>query len=111
MIESILEPEGVERQPVLSFEEFFEPAGNILSKPRCNNFYVYFVDLEENAYKRQNSFVDRFKSENGALEKLLSTIFTAQREMGLNSEPLKMKLYEAYKIMRGFGATDEELFN
>ncbi len=99
-----------EQEPeILSFEDFtFRDAKHNI--PNYRNFFLFFLD-----YYEQDRYYERFKSEypdmNSSLcEKIQSQVRKAKNR----SEALKLldrDLYEAYKIMRGYGASDLDLFS
>jgi hypothetical protein len=94
----------------LTFEEFVQPA--MEDRPRYNNFVLYFVDLPANTYREKEHFL-RFQEENPALEDGLTKILTVWRDTHEERYRKKMepRLHRAYKTMRSYGVSDEELFS
>ena len=101
-----------ESEPILSFEEFGER--DEFDKPRHRNFYLHFgTGMAAGAYQ-QTEHYKRFAAENSELNtqllELVKETIKPQLNTGASLETIDNYLYEAYKIMRGYGASDEELF-
>ena len=111
--ETILTPES--RPKILSFEEFSYRGSDGKRPPRYENFYSYFCDgLSGEAYRTNVNYL-KFAKENSVLNQLLrSKVPTCIKDMFSRSEDLKIvdrELYEAYKIMRGYGVSDTDFFS
>ncbi len=94
---------------VLSFKAFTERDSN-LDIPKYNNFVIFFSNrgLAVSLYQKKD-FFQRFQKEYSDLyQELHRNIsdgdnFTAWRRY-------ERDLHKAYKIMRGYGASDSDLF-
>lgn len=101
------DPECVD---VLSFEEFTGTGPH----PNYDNFPQYFqpIGIGSNLL-RQRPFFVRFQNEHPELEKQLREAiilaFVAEDSWSLIRR-LDRELYVAYKIMKGYGASDKQLF-
>jgi hypothetical protein len=98
---------------LLSFEEFSN-RGEYGDCPRYNNFFLHFDTATLNSRNKKKYYL-KFKSEHKDLAKLLCDFIQELVSKPVpRSEPLKKvdrELYEAYKIMRGYGASDKDLFS
>ncbi len=94
---------------ILSFEEFSDRSSGV---PFYNNFFLNFSDSES---YRQKGYCLKFASEHEAEDKsLCNKIRNMMKIRASRSELLKSfdrELYEAYKIMRSYGASDDDLFS
>lgn len=102
-----------QKSPVLDFDSFKEL--NAEDMPRYNNFFMFFFDdpFFGQMY-REKPYFERFKKEHPDFEEeLTSAIGKANRDLGTLAmlKPFEKKLYEAYKIMRSYGVSDQELFS
>jgi len=92
---------------ILTFEEF---------SARENNFYGYW-DSEESLLgmvHRKKPHALRFQQEHPDLDrKLLAEIVNMSVTTSVSEalKPFDRDLYEAYRIMRGFGVSDKDLFS
>ena len=106
-------PPTIESEPILTFEEFRKP--DSIGIPHYNNFYFHFSSgsgFIESIYKEQKPY-KRFEREHTDMTVSLCTKIQNMDNSVTISESLKSceaELYEAYKIMRGYGASDQELF-
>jgi hypothetical protein len=104
---------------VLSFEEFcYRDPKNASSfqypLPLYNNFFYYFFSsshIYENYTSKEH--YKRFAAEHPDIvaslcEKLKNLPIWNKAE---SLKPFDKDLYEAYKIMRGYGVSDEDLFS
>lgn len=93
---------------ILTFEEFSKDQ-------RYNNFYLYFVGGQAGTIHRKNApYYDRFAQENPDLLADLCDKIQNKRDKRLfagdSLKPFERDLYEVYKIMRGYGFSDRDLF-
>ncbi|MEK9181826.1 MAG: hypothetical protein AAB786_02280 [Patescibacteria group bacterium] len=100
----------------MSFEEFINrnsyPPSTI---PNYNNFYLYFIGGKFwDQINEKRVHYQKFAFEHPEIVLSLRNKIQNQIDKSKNrSEALKpfdKDLYEAYKIMRGYGASDKELF-
>lgn len=106
-----------EPEAILSFEEF--TARDRVQIPRYNNFILFFYTTGAGIQFREKSFFQKFQQENPVLERRLTTEIMALDTKACDSQgnsifitkiqKLDADLYEAYKIMKSYGATDTEL--
>ena len=99
------ENQNNENKP-LSFEEFGKPGP--VGVPRYNYFYMAFAT---NWYD-DSPYFKRFAEENTKMHKELSDKINNRKRMGNTADELKPyegELYEAYKIMKTYGATETDL--
>ena len=101
----------LEQKPVLSFNEFCDRTKNPPSTiPRYNNFFFYFLPGPTgDSYRRAKHFL-RFLSEHPDLNILLCEKMNNIDDSSDSLLPYEPNLYEAYKIMRGYGVSDGDLF-
>ena len=103
------QPPVSEQEPkILSFEEFSKDQ-------RYNNLYLYFVAGRASEIHRKNApYYDQFAQENPELVADICDKIQNKRDRRLDPaeslRPFLRDLYEAYKIMRGYGASDVDLF-
>lgn len=100
-----------EQKPqILSLEEFARRS----PIPRYNNFFLYFTRGAGEIY-RQAEHYKRFAEEHADMAASLCDKIQNQRDSNkFTSESLKpfdADLYEAYKIMCGYGVSDRDLFS
>jgi hypothetical protein len=110
---------GMEKTPgILSIEEFVQRSHNDRGHPTYNNFPIFFkkeAGLVGMFYKN-NPLLIRFAQENPEIyAELCEKVELAFNSKEFTNDSDKLKpihndLYEAYKIMREYGATDHELF-
>lgn len=108
MFEKMSTAEG--EPDVLSFEEFSRWYG---PTPRYNNFFLHFDGGFGGQVYREKDHYLRFAEEYPALaERLCQKIQNGLSRVRTAKElkPVERDLYEAYKIMRGFGFSDVDLF-
>ena len=104
--------EPSQEQPILSFEEFVA-SNPRTGYPRYNNFFGYFDSQMAVFYKDEPHYV-RFEKENPELtEKIKQGVANRDRSVDSNValQPIIPDLYEAYKIMRSYGVSDDMLFS
>jgi hypothetical protein len=99
---------------VLSFEEFIFRDPELYLIPRYNNFFMHFIGpgLFGDIYK-ESPWYQKFASEHSDMVELLENKIRNKDKSNSTAEALKpfeRELYEAYKIMRGYGASDTDLF-
>ena len=101
----------------LSFEEFTNRNcrdGAHIGVPKYNNFFMHFAGGDGARY-REKPMYQRFSRENP--EKAASLCDKIQNQMDRTidtGEALRhfdAELYEAYKIMKSYGASDREVFS
>ena len=103
---------------MLSFEKFTERVSqtdDLAPIPRYNNFYLYFdVPFLDNAYQTKEHYI-KFSTEHSDLNASLCSKIQKERNKSKGTskslKPFERELYEAYKIMRGYGVSDEKLFS
>lgn len=107
------QPPGPEQEhQILSFEEF--KSGEVV--PRYNNFHLHFCNygvdsnISAGAIYRNRPYYQRFSQEHPDLAKRLCTQVSDLRARRLSVESLQSEIYEAYKIMKSYGVSDNELF-
>lgn len=98
-----------ESDKVLSFKKFAE-RDTKLNAPKYNNFVIFFFNrgLAKSLYQKAEFFKKFQKEHSGLEQKLRQNIsggdnFTEWRRY-------ERDLHKAYKIMRGYGASDSDLF-
>ena len=101
----------------LTFEEFSKWEEGF---PKYNNFYLYFVEIEDASLSgyRTLPHIVKFREEHPELKKKLTDLITEpikKRQFTFISTkeilpPFERDLYEAYLIMRGYVESDEVLF-
>ncbi|MFA6428100.1 MAG: hypothetical protein WCW02_00955 [Candidatus Buchananbacteria bacterium] len=101
--------------PILSFEEFSLRGPD--NRPRYENFFLFFAKADPEAYDGYHDKLcyKKFIAENPELNQILNNKVQAVIDSKILSRSKSFKefddqLYEAYKIMRGYGVSDEELF-
>jgi hypothetical protein len=97
------------QEPVLSFEEFAKRA----PFPRYDNLHMYFVmGIGENY--RENPHYQTFANEHRVLNQMLLNR-VPKRDMHISTteslRPFDPFFYEFYLAMRGYGATDKDVFD
>ena len=110
---TILTPSVEKKEEILSFEKF--SFRDKLQKPRYDNFYLHFgVGVFAEAYRKQR-YYKRFESEHSEIAKSLrkktKEALEGSKNYGESLKPLDKEFYEAYKIMRSYGISDEDLFS
>ena len=93
---------------ILSFEEF--TSGRL---PRYDNFFLHFA-RGVGPFYRNTTHYKQFEEENPALaHSLCEKIQQMDTSIGTATalKPFEPELYEAYKIMRSYGTSHEELFD
>ena len=96
---------------MLSFEEFSERDEN--NVPRHRNFFGYFLtdSYLGLAHQARNHYV-RFATEHPELASSLCEKVKNETSSDHNiPASLDEDLYEAYKIMSGYGVSDKDLFS
>lgn len=99
------------KRDLLSFEEFIAP--NQYGHPKYNNFFAYF-DRDPNGDFRSQPHYQRFEHENPVLAtNLISKISNRDIRLGTaeSLKPFERDLYEAYKILKSYGISDDDLFD
>lgn len=113
-------------QKVLTFEEFSfrEPLTGYPQfdgMPCYNNFVLHFIDDSKfdgyvTKHYKNTPHYKRFVAEHSDLaarlnEKMQAIYYNRSANSSFSTilKPLDKELYEAYKIMRGYGASDKEL--
>jgi|APSaa5957512576_1039674.scaffolds.fasta_scaffold25277_2 hypothetical protein len=94
----------------LSFEDFADRSEIVV---RYNNLYLHFVTTGAGPDYRGTGHFRRFLKEHPRLEeKLREGIMGRSESEGTSAslKPFDEDLYEAYKIMRSYGASDRDLF-
>lgn len=100
-----------ESEPILSFEEFV--ALDELGRQRYRNFFMHFGRGMGGEFYRQAEHYKKFAAEQPDLAESLYEKMKAVSQSSNTAKalkPLDAELYEAYKIMKSYGASDEELF-
>jgi len=95
----------------IDFEEF--SGRTEIRIPKYNNLISYFNVGGMNAWYAEQEFFKRFKRENPKLEEKIRKGVVNSRSVCDSTDFLKSiepELYEAYKIMREYGASDADLF-
>ena len=94
---------------MLSFEEFIkrnERSGHL----KHDNFYMHFSIGFQSELKRQSEYFKKLASEHPDLvESLTGKLAPLGTVTTDELVPYEREMYEAYIIMRGYGASDEEL--
>lgn len=105
-----------QNQP-LTFEQFIEreyilgPGEDGI--PRYNNFPMCFITKGLGPLVREQQYFQKFQKEHPDLErKLTEAITNRDPSMGIGTslKLLEPDLYKAYKIMKTYGISDEDLF-
>lgn len=97
-----------EETRALSFEEF--TFGN--PAPRFQNFWLFFA-TGDGVYRRREPYYQRFAAEHPEMAESLCVKIQGKDKKIDTTEALKpfhKDLYEAYKIIRGYGVSHQELF-
>ena len=92
----------------LSFEEFTK--GTPVS--RFQNFWLFFA-TGDGEYRRREPYYQRFATEHPEMAETLCKKIQGKDKNIDTTEALKpfhQDLYEAYKIIRGYGVSHQELF-
>lgn len=101
--------------PILTFEEFSEkhPENPRMFPPKYNNFRLFF---EGDPTRIKKPYFQQLLKENPSLVfKIIHQFQELQRTMDFNDSRREMikdiepDMYEAYKLMRSYGAEDEDL--
>ena len=106
--------ESLEQNPnVLAFDVFTHVDAET-GTPRYNNFFAQFLEGEffMRIY-RETPYFERLATEHPGLVVELSRKVqeaSLQKEKMSALKLLEPEMYEAYKFMRSYGATDAELF-
>ena len=108
-IESEQPDEQNGQEDILTEEEFIQEDTDI-KYPKYNNFVIYFFDkgIAVPIYQAAD-FFKRFKEEHSDLEQKLHNNISKGNSFSYWQQ-FEPDLYEAYKIMRSYGASDEDLF-
>jgi len=98
--------------PMLSFEKFSQKTDRI---PSYNNFHLYFCPWNSfGQHYQKKEHYQRFEKENPELAKSLCEKMRIEMRTtdycGPISKSLEKEIYEAYKIMSGYGIEDWLLF-
>ena len=98
---------------ILSYAEFIKCDDD--GFPQYNNFVGFFKEIDEKhfmykAYKL-NPFFKTLSEKQSDLVQNLTAYFTGKSDSKKYDEDHIKQLYEAYQIMRSYGASDRELFN
>lgn len=106
--------ESMERKTaVLSFEDFSRVDPETQT-PKYNNFFAHFLaDEFFGRIYREKPYYEQFaKDHPGVAVELARKIEGSDMKSGVVNalKPLEGDLYKAYVLMKGYGATDEELF-
>ena len=103
-------PSGRESEAsLLATEEFSKPGH--LGIPKYNNLILYFMKGMFAEAKQEEPWFQQLQQEHPNLAADLSNgIADLQINSMEDLKPFEANLYEAYKIMREYGASDEELF-
>jgi hypothetical protein len=105
-----------ESEEILTFEEFSHRDED--EWPYYNNFFKYFDDdyLADDIY-RIHDYYKKFESEHSSLATLLRDETKKRKESYKSTmkfhnslKDIENNLYKAYKIMRSYGVSDQELF-
>lgn len=103
-----------EQEPkILSFEEFSFCGTN--NYPHYDNFFLHFAapDFATDLYKKREyykKFILEYPDIAEALNNKIQNMNRSLSSTAKSLEPFLKDLYEAYKIMRGYGVSDHELF-
>jgi len=107
-------PKTPEVKPILSFEEFSFRDPEQRNTPTYNNFFTFFTSgWMSEAYRTQEQY-KKFESEHPETAKQLCDKIQNRAGPYYMSESLKpfdKELYEVYKIMRGYGYSNSDLFH
>lgn len=103
-----------ETEPILTFEEF-SYRDHVDNVHHYNNFFMYFIAGEWGENRRQSPHYQRFVLENLDMATSLRNKIGKQLDKSKNTsealKPFDRDLYEAYKIMRGYGFSNKDLFS
>jgi hypothetical protein len=104
-------PKAPEEEPkILNFKEFTQRE----FLPHYGNFFIYFNSGFAGEVYRESAHYKRFASEYPEMAESLCDKIQKQRDKRIGTseslKPFDRDLYEAYKIMRGYGLSDSELF-
>ena len=104
----ITSPSPESEPKILSFEEFRHREPN--SNKRYNNFHIYFGNGLLSEIFQKQKYYKKFKSEH--LDMVISLRKKMESLQGTSKSLayIEKDLYEAYKIMRSYGASDAVLF-
>ena len=104
------QPISEQESQILSLEKFVHRS----PLPRYNNFFLYFTgEGGVGKFYREEEHYKRFAEEHPSMAASLCDKIQNQLDKNNKSESLKLfenDLYEAYKIMRGYGVSDRDLF-
>ncbi len=101
-------PNQPEEESILSFEEFSTTKEN--GNPRYNNFWLQFRPAKIGDIYRQSEHYQKFAKEHLGLNESLLAEMNYEGFLQDDLSAVEADLYEVYKIMRGYGVSDEELF-
>ncbi len=94
-----------QKSPILSFNEF---------STRCGNFFAFFEnDGRGDIYRNNSDYYKKLEDERPKIVTALRRKIAKRNRNILPQESIKPyleELYAAYKIMRGYGASDLDLF-
>ncbi len=105
-----------ESKKVLTFEEFrYRDEADV---PKYDNFFIYFDGTEFAEFYREKEYYKKFASEYPDIAESLCEKIQSKRNLSKNNleflkalESFERELYEAYKIMRSYGVSDQDLFS
>lgn len=101
------QPPNPEQEPILSFDEF--SALGERDKPK-HNFYLCFSKGMLGEAFRKTEYYQKFAAENPALAESLIEQIDSEGFDPIGDFPAVVgELYEAYIIMRGYGASNNNL--
>lgn len=109
----------------ITFEEFIFRCIKWSQYPTYNNFFCFFYPGKQGDRYREKDFYSKFARENSEMiDKLYSKMLEidnrreqeekqGREKSGIGEllKPIEADLYEAYKIMRRYGASSENLFS
>jgi len=101
--------QGYVREDLLTLEEFSKRDPD----PTYNNFFLYFTTTFPGSVMRKISFFQKFQQEHSELERELTEgIMGLGRPHDIHEalKPFDRRLHQAYTIMRGYGASNMDLF-
>ena len=94
-----------EIEPVLKLEEFAER--DKFNHPHYNNFYMYFRTGGYAEARKSKPYFQRFLKEHK--DKYDFLFGEVNMRSGNSLQEVEGQMYEAYKILRGYGATNDNL--
>ena len=106
------EPTEEQGPRVLSFEEFSHRKSDYMNTPCYGGFFQYFRDGTQGDARRTTEHYRRFAMEHPDMAESLHGKIQSLSYVTSNSLiPFDKDLYEAYKIMRGYGISDNILLS